>query len=252
MASFSLAPPVSPVIARVQRATNLVTLATPLIGLCAGVGFALSGIRRGDRLGRRDRSLGLGLTALSFGFALARWQLQRFVTEATPYRVVGAVNGLELREYPRRVLAKTVVDSPSWDEALEEGFRRLAGYIFGGNARHERLSMTTPVTTSLPEQKSSLPHTMAFAMPGDRTLASLPPPEDARIRLLEGPAQVVAVLTFRGAYGGDLPARKREELLARVYRAGLTPHGDVVFSGYDPPSTLGILRRNEVSVPVQL
>jgi hypothetical protein len=58
----------------------------------------------------------------------------------------------------------------------------------------------------------------------------------------------VAALRFSGRYSGDLPAKKGAELLARVREAGLHALGEVTFAGYDAPSTVPWLRRNEVLV----
>jgi hypothetical protein len=52
--------------------------------------------------------------------------------------------------------------------------------------------------------------------------------------------------------GGARPARKAEakktELLQRVRGQGLRPIGEPVLAQYNPPWTLPLLRRNEVSV----
>ena len=58
----------------------------------------------------------------------------------------------------------------------------------------------------------------------------------------------MAVLAFRGGYGGDLPAQKRNELLFLLKCAGLRAASEVWFAAYDGPSTLPLLRRNEVMV----
>lgn len=42
------------------------------------------------------------------------------------------------------------------------------------------------------------------------------------------------------------PDEKRTELLVQLQQAGISAQGPIRFAGYDPPSTLPALRRNEV------
>jgi len=251
-------------LARRTRLVGRVSLALPVVGVAAGAWLLSRGHRR--------RSAGLGTLGASLGLALLRWQLQRFVTEKVPYQLEATVGDIELRSYPPQVLAETVVQQADWSGALNEGFERLAGYIFGNNDGAERLSMTAPVLSTLASEPGSSPRhgetspatapglaamdearqvkgrTVAFVMPADRQLNDLPAPRDPRVRLRSIPERVVAVLTFRGDYQSGLPAEKRETLLRRLREVGFVTEGDVTFAGYDPPSTLPALRRNEVMV----
>lgn len=51
---------------------------------------------------------------------------------------------VEIRRYGPRIAAETTVDADE-NRARDAGFRRLAGYIFGGNRRDQSISMTAPV-----------------------------------------------------------------------------------------------------------
>ena len=53
-------------------------------------------------------------------------------------------HGLEIRNYGPRIAAETTVFGDE-DKALSDGFRRLAGYIFGGNHGSAKIAMTAPV-----------------------------------------------------------------------------------------------------------
>jgi hypothetical protein len=206
------------------------------------------------------------------GALLARWQLGRaFYTQPT-YTKETQLGRLELRRYAPQIRATTWIDASTWSETLSDGFQRLADYIFGGNEYEERLTMTTPVLLSMPasgpQRRSdegfhavgvaTVPQLngparrqMAFVMPRERTLDELPYPKDRRVVLAGVRAQRVAALSFRGSYGGDLPAHKRNELLFLVKCAGLKPRSEVWFAAYDGPSTLPVLRHNEVLVEVE-
>jgi hypothetical protein len=109
--------------------------------------------------------------------------------------------------------------------------------------RREMIAMTLPVNVTTHDDRS---YTISFSLPDGRTLASLPAPNDERVRLERRPRRRVAVATFRGRYSGSRVARKFAELLATVRAAGIAYRGSPEFAGYDRPSTLPFLRRNEV------
>jgi hypothetical protein len=54
-------------------------------------------------------------------------------------------DAFDVRRYPARVVTETRVTGGSFDAAGNEGFRRLAGYIFGGNRIRQTIAMTAPV-----------------------------------------------------------------------------------------------------------
>lgn len=203
--------------------------------------------------------------AIVAGAALARWQLGRLFNETPAYELEGQLGPLEIRRYAPHCVAETRVSARSWDVALNEGFRRLAGYIFGGNraaslqpaaaqSNHvqeqehpETLDMTSPVNMR-PErpENHARSYLVSFNMPAGRTAESLPVPNDTRVSVTEQPSRRVAVLRYRGRYNGATVAKKIAQLLAYVRQAGLKQRGEPEFAGYDAPYTLPILRRNEI------
>ena len=213
----------------------------PLLGLGLGTYLALA---------TKQRALATCTLAGSLGFALVRWQFARFFGERAEYEVEQRLAGIELRHYAPTVRAETVVTDATWSEALNEGFLRVAGYIFGENREGTKVAMTAPVLASVGGGERA-DRTVSFIMPGNCSPTDLPTPNDPRIRVQQGPAQRLAALRFRGRYSA-LPAQQRDELLAQVHAAGLTPVGEVLFAGYDAPSTLPWWRRNEVLVEVRL
>jgi len=222
---------------------NRVSLALPWLGAAAGAWLLARGSNR--------RSAGLVTLGASLGMGLARWQLQRLVTEDIAYDLQATLGDIQLRSYPAQVWAETVVENATWSDTLSEGFGRLAGYLFGANAAKERLTMSAPVLTTLANGAGTnqiMTRTVAFVMPADRALASLPAPEDPRVRLRAVPERRVAVLAFRGNYASDLPSERRQELIVRLADAGFLTRGSAYFAGYDPPSTLPPLRRNEIMI----
>ncbi|MEO7037180.1 MAG: heme-binding protein [Polyangiaceae bacterium] len=217
---------------------GLASAYAPALGLGLGAYWALS------RDARSKAILAFGST---LGFALFRWQFARFFTEKTAYEVELRSGALEIRRYAPTVRAETTVVDATWGEALDQGFKRVAGYIFGGNQQHTQIAMTAPVLANVGETERS-DRTVSFIMPGNRPLQGLPVPNDTRVHLRDAPARRMGTLSFAGRYGGRLPAEKRAELLRLVHLAGYSAIGDVEFAGYDAPTTLPAFRRNEVLV----
>lgn len=195
-----------------------------------------------------------------------------------PVHVVLERDGrIELREYAPVVIAETMVEG-DLATASTAGFRRLAGYIFGGNrsvradgapekiamtapvtvqpaadAPSERIAMTAPVTVQ--RQDGAAPGQpgrwrVQFTMPREWTLATLPRPNDPSVVLRELPATRQAVLGFTGLAGEAAVREATDALLAWVAARGLEPLGAAQLARYDPPWTLPFLRRNEVMVAV--
>jgi hypothetical protein len=203
----------------------------PLVGMAAARWFGT----------RRAGLVAGGLTALALG--ALRWQLQRLFNGEPDYEVERRIGRLEVRHLAPRVEARTTVDADTFDRGLELGFERLFRYITGDNRTREHLAMTSPVTATHRDG-----FTVGFVMPPERTRDMLPVPEDEAILLCETPERRVAVLRFRGRYDAHTVSAQEDELLRLVAEAGLTPVGPITFAGYDPPTTLPLLRRIELSV----
>ena len=225
-----------------------------MVAIPAGIGALVGKAKRSTLAG----SVAGGLTALAL--LAARWQMARLFTEEPDYELEDQLGPLEIRRYFPQITARTRVDVESFDLAMQQGFRKLASYIFGDNfngeqlaavqqraAGSEKLAMTAPVIT----KQSVRGYEMAFVMPSGRDLGSLPTPNDSAVELNEVPERRVAVLKFRGRYRGEEIERHERELMDLVRAAGLRAMSAPMFAGFDPPSTLPFLRRNEVWVEVE-
>ena len=181
-------------------------------------------------------------------------------TEEPRFEVVDRIGEVELRRYGARLAAETVVAAGSETAARSEGFRRLAGYIFGGNRPASRIAMTAPVDQAAERIAMTAPvgataagegqWRIRFYMPAGFTLQTLPAPNDPRIHLLEVPAEVVAVRRYSGLRSADAAAAQRAALLAALADSPWQAAGAAGDWFYDPPWTLPPLRRNEAVVPV--
>ena len=68
-------------------------------------------------------------------------------TEEPHYLGEPLTDRVEIRRYGPRIAAETTVFADD-QQARNTGFRRLAGYIFGGNQRQTKIAMTAPVAQS--------------------------------------------------------------------------------------------------------
>jgi len=181
--------------------------------------------------------------------------------EEPVFRSVLQDGAYEIRDYPALVVAETTV-SGGQKEAASAGFRRLAGYIFGGNRGKRKIAMTAPVAQQPTGEKIAMTAPVAqtlsgdqwvvrFTMPSGSTLATLPEPNDASVKLREVPPARFAVVRFSGLARPDDVAAQTAALSRWIDGRRLKATGPATLAQYNPPWTLWFLRRNEVMIPVE-
>ncbi len=166
------------------------------------------------------------------------------------FSVVRSEGRIELRDYPGFIVAETEV-SGDFDAAGRTGFRRVAGYIFGGNKKpdgsSEKIAMTAPVTVE-PKGDQWRVH---FVMPEGYQMDSLPRPVDPNVRLREIPAHKVAAIRFSG-FTTDTSIRENTEALrAWIAKEQLTEISPPQVARYNDPFTLPWNRRNEILIEIR-
>lgn len=185
-------------------------------------------------------------------------------TEEPRFEVIDRAGAVEIRRYGPRLAAETTVAAESETAARSEGFRRLAGYIFGGNEGARKIAMTAPVaqapsarsperiamTAPVGAARGPEGWTIRFFMPAAYTRETLPVPKDERVAIVEAPAETVAVLRYAGVPSATAAAEHRAALLAALAATRWQATGEPFDWFYDPPWTLPPLRRNEAVVPV--
>lgn len=171
----------------------------------------------------------------------------------TPRYDVSAVYGAaELRTYAPHLLAVVSVRGDRRG-ALNQGFRALAGYIFGGNDAGASVAMTSPVTQA-PADAQSVGEDVwevTFMMPKQYTRENLPSPKNDAVRFVDVPARQMLVLTFPGRATTRTLTDKTADLRTIAQTAGLTLEQTPTFMFYDDPFTLPGQRRNEVGFVVR-
>jgi len=184
----------------------------------------------------------------------------RAVEEAR-YDVVVSEGDFEVRDYKGAVIAETVVNE-EYEDAGGTGFRRLAGYIFGKNRKKTKIAMTAPViqehigeniamTAPVVREGTEKGWRMAFVMPAEYSLETLPEPLDPNVVLKKVPARRVATLRYRGSLTEISIETHTDRLMEWLKKKSLKAVSPPRSAGYDPPWTVPMLRRNEVHVEVE-
>ncbi len=151
----------------------------------------------------------------------------------------------EIRRYPSLVLAQTDLDSNAYSENSSLGFRRVAGYIFGGNEKGEKIAMTSPVVMEMGAKTQ-----VAFVMPKQYSMDALPNPNSQNVKIAKQAERTLAVLRF-GGYSNDAKiAEKAQELRELLKKEGTAHQEKLIYMGYNAPWDF-IARRNEVAFEVQ-
>jgi hypothetical protein len=147
----------------------------------------------------------------------------------------------------------------SLEEAGNEAFRLLAGYIFGKNRGEKKIAMTAPVAQTPAKIAMTAPvaqtatdggMVVRFTMPSEWTLETLPEPLDPRVQLVALPPRTVAVLRYSGFWSEARYTEHLEKLKAALAREGVRWEGEPVWARYNPPITPWFLRRNEIWLDV--
>ena len=183
--------------------------------------------------------------------------------EEPRYTVVAEREGYEIREYASYIVAEVEVD---WDmrDALNSGFRQLAGYIFGGNVSESQVAMTVPVmdrgvvsekismtTPVMDISAKSGKHIISFTMPSEYVLATLPKPNNANIRLRVVEPSKRAVLRYSW-YATESRVEANKKLLSEALdRDGYQMKWEMISAQYNPPASFPLLRRNEIMVGIE-
>jgi hypothetical protein len=164
--------------------------------------------------------------------------------EEPEFAIIGDLGDVEIRSYEAAVQAVTILRDSG---ETTQGFRRLAGFIFGGNDAGQKIAMTAPVQETLDADHPQL----AFTMPAGYSMETLPVPDDPAVSLNVVPARTVAVISFSG-WATPAKVRNYTRQLQQVLEShNIEYASDPMLNQYNPPWTLPFLRRNEIIVEVE-
>lgn len=187
--------------------------------------------------------------------------------EEPKYKVLSQNEFFEIREYEPFITAETTVDA-EFREGLNEGFRRIANYIFGGNKKSEPIAMTAPVaekSVSNETESEKIAMTVPvserqisdnkikvwFIMPSKYKLEDLPEPLDNRVELKEVPSYKVAVHKFGAPINAERIKKKKKALKDKLKSENIDILSEPIFAGYNPPFSFPLFVRNEVMIEIK-
>jgi hypothetical protein len=187
----------------------------------------------------------LGVVALLFIlFQLYFINSQKNI-EKYPYKVVKNYDDFEVRIYEASLFTSVKLSNKTYKETSSQGFSILAGYIFGGNNKNEKIAMTSPVAMTIDDAT-----TMMFLVPKKYTKETLPKPDNGNIEFTEMPAKKVAAISFSGWANDDKIKGYKEKLMAALDKNGIKYTNNFYFLGYNAPFEL-LNRKNEVIVELE-
>ena len=182
--------------------------------------------------------------------------------EEPDHEVIRKFDNVELRHYAPYVVAEVVLNA-SADDAGNQAFPILAGYIFGKNKGEKKFAMTAPVTQTAVPVPVPVPVRMdmtapviqaavaggmrvQFALPKGVTLATAPEPIDPRVQLRVVPAGTWAVIRYSGSWSRSNYEEHLKKLRATLQAEGVATQGEPVLARYNAPFTPWFMRRNEI------
>lgn len=165
--------------------------------------------------------------------------------EQADYKLVRSKENIEIRDYSPMILAEVEV-SAERKQAIKQGFRILADYIFGNNTSNKKIDMTAPVI----QEQYTGGWKIGFVMPKKYTLETLPKPNSKDVVLLSLSTRRFVTIRFSGLADDENIKQHIENLEAYILVEKLKPIGGIVLAFYNPPWTLPFLRHNEVMIEI--
>lgn len=166
--------------------------------------------------------------------------------ETPNYKVIKTYDEVEVRLYPKMVVAKTNLADKSFDNQGSNGFRTIARYIFGGNEKNEKIAMTAPVVMNMGDSAS-----MYFVMPKSYDKSELPTPNSKNVQIVEVAEKTLAVITYGGFSSDEKIENHRKQLEQILQKNKLKTKGAYMYMGYNAPWDI-INRKNEVAIELAI
>ena len=165
--------------------------------------------------------------------------------ETYSFKVIDTYETIEIRQYEASLFTSIQMPSNNYRKTSSKGFSVLAGYIFGGNDKEEKIAMTSPVAMSLKDST-----TMLFLVPKKYTRDNLPVPNDSSIEFKDVPEKKVAAISFGGWANDSKIASFKKKLIDVLNSKGIKYTDNFYFLGYNAPMEV-FNRKNEIIVELE-
>ena len=164
------------------------------------------------------------------------------LTEQHNYKVIKKFDKFEIRKYDAALFSSVKLNKKGYKESSSEGFRILAGYIFGDNDAKEKIAMTSPVVMELGDSSK-----MMFMVPKNYNLKNLPNPNNSKIVFEKEEVKIIAAICFDGWADDEKIEKYKTILMNELANEKLNFINKFSFLGYNPPYEV-MNRRNEIVV----
>lgn len=175
--------------------------------------------------------------------------------ERPSYEIERKADNIEIRQYPPMLVAEVNIEGER-EEALSQGFRELADFIFGNNTLQQEVAMTAPVvqqesakidmTAPVTQQQQGDAWVVQFIMPQEYSMETLPKPNNANVKIIQTEAKRYIAIEFSGLNREANLNKHRALLDAYIKENNIQTLGPMLMAFYNPPWTLPFLRRNEL------
>jgi hypothetical protein len=165
--------------------------------------------------------------------------------ETYAFKIINTYETIQIRQYEASLFTSVEIPSNNYRKTSTKGFSVLAGYIFGGNDKKEKIAMTSPVAMSLKDST-----TMMFLVPKKYTRDNLPVPNDSSIEFKDMPEKKVAAISFSGWANDSKIASFKKKLIDVLESKGIQYTDNFYFLGYNAPMEV-FNRKNEIIVELE-
>jgi len=179
--------------------------------------------------------------------------------EKPGYKVIQTEQNIEIRQYEPMIIAEVEVDGKR-EDAIRDGFRLIADYIFGNNTVQRDIAMTAPVqqqenqkiamTAPVQQQSTGRSWQISFVMPSKYSMETLPEPKNDRVRLKEILTKKFVVIEFSGTNSNENVTEHENQLMNYTEANQIKIIGSPKYAFYNAPWTLPFMRRNEVMIEI--
>ncbi|MGB1103489.1 MAG: SOUL family heme-binding protein [Crocinitomicaceae bacterium] len=166
--------------------------------------------------------------------------------ETYQYELIEELDGIEIRKYAPATFSFVQLNVDSYNQGSSLGFRKLAGYIFGGNEEQKKIAMTSPV-----EMEMDSFMVIKFMVPSKYKMEDLPRPNNEEIKFVQEPERYVAAIRFSGFANDSKIELYHNQLQIVLSERGIKHEKTMSFLGYNSPFDL-FNRRNEVIVEIEM
>ncbi len=179
--------------------------------------------------------------------------------EKPDYKVIQTERNIEIRQYEPMIIAEVEVDGKR-EDAIREGFRLIADYIFGNNTVKRDIAMTAPVqqqesqkiamTAPVQQQSTGRSWQISFVMPSKYSMETLPEPKNDRVRLKGIMTKKFVVIKFSGTNSNENVTEHENQLMNYIEANQIKIIDSPKYAFYNAPWTLPFMRRNEVMIEI--